>query len=52
MGVSRGDRIHELDLRVGNEIQWSVQAIGDIAIIMVHSIATRSVENLQLHACE
>ena len=43
---------HELDSCVGNEFQWSVQAIGDIAIVMVHPIASGAVENLRLHARE
>ena len=43
---------HELDLSVGNEFQRSVQAIGDIAIVIVHPIATGMVENLHLHARE
>ena len=43
---------HELDLRVGNEFQQSVQEIGDIAIVMVNPIATGVVENLRLHTHE
>ena len=43
---------HELDLCVGNEFQQSVQVIEDIAIVMVHPIATRAMENLHLHAYE
>ena len=44
--------MHELDVRVGNKLQQSVQAIGDIAIVMMHSIATRAVENVRLHGHE
>ena len=44
--------MHDLDLKVGNELQRSMQAIGDVAIVMMHPIATGAVENLHLHARE
>ena len=44
--------MHDLDLKVGNELQRSLQAIGNIAIVMMHPIATGAVENLHLHARE
>ena len=43
---------HELDLRVDNEFQRSVQVVGDITIVMVHPIAIGVVKNLRLRTHE
>ena len=44
--------MHELDVQVGNQLQQSMQAIEDIAIMMVHPITIESIENLHLYAHE